>query len=124
VSRFTIVGLTIAAGLIGFSLVNGPRSVPGDDACVMGEYFLSQRFEARGLSGQIEKIGCQHAVETRPGRWALTGYYETASAPQQMAWTAILAGPYGSPTMWAVCEMTLPGITTERGNNKRCVSPS
>lgn len=120
--KFTIAGLTIAAGLIGFSLVNGPRSAPGDDACVMGEYFVGQRFEARGLSGQIETVGCQLAIETRPGRWLLTGYYETASAKAPMEWTAILVGPYGSPSQWAVCEMTLPGITTERGNNKRCAS--
>lgn len=123
-SRFAIVGLTIAAGLVGYSLVNGPRTVPGDDACTMGEYFLGQRFEARGLSGQIERVGCQTAVETRPGRWLLMGYYETASAPQPMEWTAILVGPYGSPSQWTVCEMTLPGVTTERGNNKRCVSPA
>ena len=120
-SRFTIAGLAIIVALIGFMLVREPRTTPDDDACMMGEYFLNQRFEARGLSGQIEKVGCQLAVETRPGRWMLTGYYETASAPAPMEWTAILAGPYGSPSQWAVCEMTLPGITTERGGNKRCL---
>ncbi len=123
-SRFTIAGLVIIAGLAGFMFVRGPASSANDDACTMGEYFVGQRFDARGLSGQIEKVGCQLAVETRPGRWLLTGYYETASAKDPMEWTAILAGPYGSPSQWAVCEMNLPGITTERGNNKRCVSPS
>lgn len=123
-SKFTIIGLAIIAVLLGFMFTRGPASSANDDACTMGEYFVGQRFAARGLSGQIEKVGCQLAVETRPGRWMLTGYYETASAPAPMAWSAILAGPYGSPSQWAVCEMTLPGITTERGNNKRCVSPA
>lgn len=113
-------GLVIIAALIGLLVLRGPATSADEDACTMGEYFMDKRFEARGLSAQIERVRCQVAVETRPGRWLLTGNYETASAVTPFEWTMIVVGPYDSPSKWAMCEMTLPGITVERGNNKRC----
>ena len=114
-----MIGLVIIAGLVGAIYATGSKSDPADAACTMGKYFLHERFEARGLSAQIEKVSCEVAAAPAPGQWMLTGNYETAASYRPFQWTMRLVGPYDS-NRWAMCELTLPNISVERGSNKRC----